>query len=453
LFEGDGLVVTAQLKFDAREKKAEWGRIDMFHEKKYAWVLITALWFFSFFGSIGRFVQSYYQDDISQYLNVGRAFLGLTWSVNILISAVCAPIGGLLVDKYGYKKVMLWTGITGNIAIFVVLFANTSLGYFIGFGIISGLGGMNASSIYVLVSNWFTKHRAKALMIASSASSLGLAILTPIFVYYQDWLNWMKLYWILLVIGWGSVFFITFFVRSNNYDNETNAESSQTDKAPITKEKNFFENARNGFPNFVRYCKNPVIVVVMISLFTCGFNMGTVERHLIAIQQVSHVHEAIFASSLSLLGLLELVGGLFFSFLIDRINRLLALSILFLIRVIAFALLMMHFEWSPILFSLMFGASYLGAIPGGILVATEALKTSGKSMGLQTGVLILVHHLGGVFSGYLGGVNYDLFGNYQLLIVLDIGLTVFSAIAYYHIYRSTMKQQNAVRHSSYNLPF
>jgi hypothetical protein len=92
---------------------------------------------------------------------------------------------------------------------------------------------------------------------------------------------------------------------------------------------------------------------------------------------------------------------------------------------------------------LIFGASYLGAIPGGILVATEALKSSSQSIGLQTGVFILIHHLGGVFSGYLGGLNYDLFGNYQLLIAADIGLTVFSAIAYYSIYRSAGKQQHA----------
>ncbi|NOU96687.1 MFS transporter [Paenibacillus sp. LMG 31456] len=414
--------------------------ITLLKEKNYAWLLLSLLWFFSFFGSIGRFVQSYYQNDISQYLGVGRAFLGLTWSVNLLITALCAPIGGLLVDKYGYKKVMLLTGIIGNIAIVTVLFSNTSVGYFIGFGILSGLSGINASSIYVLVSNWFKHHRAKALMIASSAGSLGLAVLTPLFVYFQDWLDWMKLYWILLVIGCGSILFILFFVRTNDSDDEANEAPSSSSES-LKKERKLLDNARNWLPNFIGYCKNPTLVVVMIALFTCGFNMGTVERHLVAIQQVSHVHEAVFATSLSLLGLLELVGGLFFSFLLDRMNRLLALAILYGVRVMAFAILMMHFDLAPILFSLMFGASYLGAIPGGILVATEALKSSSKSIGLQTGVLLLVHHLGGVFSGYFGGINYDLFKNYQLLIGVDIGLTVFSAAAYYYIYRSTAKQK------------
>jgi predicted MFS family arabinose efflux permease len=151
----------------------------------------------------------------------------------------------------------------------------------------------------------------------------------------------------------------------------------------------------------------------------------------------------VFASSLSLLGLLELIGGVFFAFLIDRINRLLALSILFTVRIIAFSILMIQFDWSPIIFSFMFGASYLGAIPGGILVATEALKSSSKSIGLQTGVLLLVHHMGGAFSGYLGGLNYDISNNYQFLIAVDIVLTAFSATAYFIVYRSSRRQKNA----------
>jgi MFS family permease len=242
----------------------------LFNEKKYAWLLISSLWFFSFFGSIGRFVQSYYQNDISEYLDVGRGFLGFTWSINLLISALCAPVGGILVDKYGYKKVMLGSAVIANIAILTVLFANTSFGYFIGFGILSGLGGLNVSSIYVLVTNWFKKHRAKALMIASSAGSLGLAVLTPIFVYFQEWLNWMKLYWILLIIGWGFILFILFFVRKNEQEDEISKESNIA--PPVKKENKIFENAKNWFPNIVTYCKNPVIVIVMISLFTCGFN-------------------------------------------------------------------------------------------------------------------------------------------------------------------------------------
>lgn len=249
----------------------------------------------------------------------------------------------------------------------------------------------------------------------------------------------MKLYWMLFIIGWGSILFILFFVRTNRVEHGTEAELHP--EPPISKELKLLENAKKWFPNFIQYCKNPTLVIVMIALFTCGFNMGTVERHFIAIQQVAHVHETVFASSLSLLGLLEIAGGLFFSFLIDRINRLLALAILYFTRIIAFGFLLMHFELSPILFALLFGASYLGAIPGGILVATEAMRTSNKTIGLQAGVLILVHHIGGVFSGYLGGVNYDLFNNYDLLIAIDIGLTVFSAAAYYTMYRANRVRQ------------
>jgi predicted MFS family arabinose efflux permease len=154
-----------------------------------------------------------------------------------------------------------------------------------------------------------------------------------------------------------------------------------------------------------------------------------------AIQQQAHVHDMMFTSSLSLLGVLELLGGLTFSFLLDRMRRALALSVLYAIRVVAFTLLMIHFHASPILFSVIFGASYLGAVPGGILVANEELKSSQHSIGLQTGILILIHQLGGVAAAIGGGLNFDIFHNYQLLIGINIAMSLISALGYYSVYR------------------
>jgi hypothetical protein len=54
----------------------------------------------------------------------------------------------------------------------------------------------------------------------------------------------------------------------------------------------------------------------------------------------------------------------------------------------------------------------LGAITGGILLAGESLKT--KAIGLQAGILLFFHQLGGVVAATAGGLNYDLLHNCQL---------------------------------------
>ncbi|MDB5052644.1 MAG: major facilitator superfamily 1 [Bacilli bacterium] len=391
-----------------------------FKERKYAWFLLAFLWVFGFIGSLGRYVFAYYQPQITDILHVGRTFLGFSFSTSVFISAFSAPFGGWLTDKFGYKKVMIFSSILGVISTSIILTFPNPTGYFIGFGLISGLVGIGASTSYVLVANWFKYHRALALMIVSSAGSLGLAVLTPVFVSNKSWLNWIVAYRFIFIIGCAFIVLSMLIIRLNK-----NADQKEL---PHT-----VGNPKKKIKIDLSYFKNPTLLVVMLALFTCGFSMGTVETHLMAIHQTAHVNDAMFSSALSTLGLLEVVGGVLFSLLLDRTSKVLALSTLYFIRVAAFIFLFFHFEWSPILFSLLFGASYLGAIPGGILVAGEALKNK-KSMGLQTGLLILIHQIGGSISAISGGMDFDLFHNYQLLIFVNLMLSLAAAAGYFSIF-------------------
>ncbi|MWC31309.1 MFS transporter [Paenibacillus sp. MMS18-CY102] len=401
-----------------------------FKEPRYAWFILLFFWIFGFVGSIGRFVLAYYQSDITETLNMGRSFLGVTWSVSILIGALSAPLGGWLVDRYGYKLVIIFSSLLGTLSSTIILLATNPIGYFLGFGICSGLAGIGATTGYVIISDWFNHHRAKALMILGSAGSLGLAILTPVFVSNKSWLNWTGAYWILFVIGVVFIPLTLLFVRERKQTAEETEAQADAARKDETVQAGFADKMRILFG----YLNNRVIMAVALSLFTCGFGMGTVEMHLMAIHQHAHVNVALFTASLSLLGVLELAGGFVFSYLMDRLNRAAALSALFIMRVAAFVILFMHWDATPLLFSLIFGASYLGAIPGGILLASESLKSNQK-FGLQSGVLLMVHQLGGVLAGIAGGANYDLLHNYQLLIGINVALSTITAIAYFLIYR------------------
>jgi MFS family permease len=397
----------------------------MFKENKVAWRILGYLWVLGFVGAISRFVMAYYQQDITHTLEVNRTFISLTWSINIAIAAICSPLGGWLTDQYGPKRIMVLNSIFGVLSMVTVLIFPNPVGFIIGLGVLSGLSGIGATTGYVLITKWFTHHRAKALMIMTSANSLGLAVLTPIFVSNDDWLDWMTAFSFTLWIGIMSIPLTLLFIKDRS-DGETSTDKSFPAKDRLKPKWNL--------SLYRAYVHNPTTIVVMIALFTCGFSMGTVEMHLMAIHQHAHVGQAVFTSSLSLLGLLELTGGLFFAFLLDRMSRTLALSCLYAMRVVAFIALFLHFEVSPILFSVIFGASFLGAIPGGMLVAGEALKEQQTSIGLQVGTLLVFHQVGTVLAALSGGVLYDITNSYQLLIGINILLSVVSAYGYYWVY-------------------
>lgn len=411
-----------------------------FKEPKYAWFIVSFLWLFGFLGSIGRIIVQYYQGSITEELDITRGFLGYAWSASILIGSLCAPFGGWLTDKFGYKATMVVGSVLGVIsATFILVFQNP-IGYFIGFGILGGLAGIGASTSYVIVTQWFRHHRAKALMIISSSSSIGLAILTPVFVRNESWLTWMTAYKISITVGIFFIILTLFIIKdSKSKDKETIEASVQgehqstKDEALYPPHSSYQSKLKKSMKAFSSYLRNPTLIVVIFALFTCGFSMGTVEMHLMAIQQTAHVSHNMFIASLSILGVLEIVGGFVFAVLLDKMPRAIALSCLYLIRTVAFTVLFTPIYLSPVLFTLIFGATYLGAIPGGILLAGESLKT--KSIGLQTGILLFFHQFGGVASAITGGLNYDIFHNYQILIAINITLSLLSSMGYLLVYK------------------
>ncbi|MBB3114042.1 MFS family permease [Paenibacillus phyllosphaerae] len=412
-----------------------------FKEEKYAWFIVSFLWIFGFLGSLGRIIVQYYQGPITDDLETSRAFLGYAWSASIFIGSLCAPFGGWLTDRFGYKTTMIAGSLLGVLSGAVIVLYPSPVGYMFGFGVLGGLAGIGTTTSYVMVNQWFKHHKAKALMIIGSSSSIGLALLTPLLVSNDSVITWTVAYRISIAVG---VFFtlLTYFIikekKQQHSDPEvqtgTEAESEAEAAQPIIRKSKWTANR-----DFLITLRSPVIIVVIFALFTCGFSMGTVEMHLMAIQQTAHVSHAMFIASLSILGVLELVGGFVFAALLDRMPRAVALSCLYLIRTVAFILLFSHFYWSPVLFTLIFGATYLGAIPGGILLASESLST--KSVGLQAGILLFFHQLGGVFASVAGGLNYDWFQNYQLLIGVNIALSLVSGIGYYGVHRMLARKK------------
>jgi MFS family permease len=107
-----------------------------FGERKYAWGLLGLLWMIGCIGALSRFVMAYYQSGIAEDFGVGRSFISVSWSVNLLIAALSAPIGGWLVDKYGAKLILIISVVIGAAgSLFIYLFPNP-VGFFIDYGIL-----------------------------------------------------------------------------------------------------------------------------------------------------------------------------------------------------------------------------------------------------------------------------------------------------------------------------
>jgi len=269
-----------------------------------------------------------------------------------------------------------------------------------------------------LMLEWFRHHRAKAMSLLASASSVGLAIITPIFVSI-GWLTWKDAFMASFALG----IFVTLPVIWLGIKSLQQTEKPQSDH-PIEVEGP--DTPLTVTPSSKKFIHLPVFIVVAIALFTCGVNMGSVEMNLVAIHQLADVPPSMIALSMSILGIMEITGALICGYFLDRYNKLMLMSILYGIRIMGFAFLFMHWGSSPIVFAIAFGITYLSAVPGGILVINEFASGKGK----HAGTLLFFHQAGGIMGALIGGFSFDYFRNYQNLILVDIMICILVTLGY-----------------------
>lgn len=399
-------------------------------ERKYAWGLLSILWIIGCIGALSRFVMAYYQVTIADDFDVGRSYISIAWSTNLLIAAIAAPIGGWLVDKFGAKLILIISVIIGAIGSLLVYLFPNPVTFFLAFGLLSGLIGLGATTSFTLVIHWFKLRRGMALTILQSASPLGLAIITPLFVQAEG-LTWNIAFLLSALLSFCLVVPLTTFFMRNGASDKPNSEEA----TPVV-ERTRWQNLRHQLSTAVA---TPVMPIIILSLFACGFHMGTVEMNMVAIHQHAHVSPSQIALAVSLLGLMEVLGSFIFGYMLDRISRSLALALLYGIRSIGFVFLFLHLDATPIVFSILFGAAYNTTVPGSLLLAQETTKGSAT----QTGFLLLFHQGGGVIAALLAGVLFDILGNYQLHIGLDAGLGVLTALGFcwvhFHLRRKKIR--------------
>jgi MFS family permease len=409
-----------------------------FGEKRQAWGLLAILWLIGCISALSRFVMAYYQATIAEDFGVGRSFLSGAWSANLLIAALAAPVGGWLVDKHGAKLILIISVVIGAIGSLLVYLFPNPVSFFLAFGLLSGLVGLGATTSFTLVVHWFHVRRGMALTILNSASPLGLAIITPIFIRIEG-LTWDIAFLVSAVLSVAIVVPITAaFMHNSPSDRQMESAAPTTSPAAdlVSPSRTRWQSLKH---QFALAASTPVMPVIILALFACGFHMGTVEMNMVAIHQHSHVSPSEIALAVSLLGMMEVLGSFFFGYLLDKIPRPLALALLYGIRTIGFGFLFLHYDATPVLFSILFGAAYNTTVPGSLLLAQE---TTGGSA-TQTGFLLLFHQGGGVIAALLAGILFDMMGNYQLHIGIDAAFGLLTAVGFIfvHFYLRKRRQQ------------
>ena len=397
----------------------------------YGWYILASSFVILFFNSGARFSFGVMFKPMITEFGWSRSSISLAFFLNMTLYALSLTIVGRFYDRYGPKWVIVISTIFLSAGYTLISLIDSLWQFFVYYGILAaiGLGGTSAPFIAAMMSKWFEKWRGLAISLALSGNSLGHFALVPLFTILVLRYGWRTSYFyiglIMLVVNIALVLLVIkgdpddLGQRPYGYGDrgKTNGEEAQISSGGNLQDLSLGEAMRTRSFWFF-----------LIAMFICGTGDFLVVTHLIPFVTDYGISPTTAGNMLAWYGLMSLAGIMVAGPVSDLIGNKIPIALTFLLRVLAFLLILKYQSLASFyIFALTFGFTHLITAP---LTATLVGRLYGFShVGLISGFITTVHHSGGGFWAYIGGLIFDQTGSYRLAFILSaiMALVAFSS--------------------------
>ena len=396
----------------------------------YGWYIMAACFFLLFFQAGARFSFGIIFKPMIAQFGWDRAAISLAYFLNMIFFALMLSVAGRLYDRYGPRWVIIVSTLfisTGYCGISII---DSLWEFYFYYGILAaiGTGGASIPLIAAMMSKWFKKNRGFVISLALSGNCIGQFVLVPLFSNVVSKYGWRTSYLVIgLIILVVNSAIVLLVIKGEPQDTHLKSschkEPPDTDMAigPNVSQKDAGDLS---LKESMRTSSFWLFVAVM---FVCGSGDFLVATHLVPMVTDFSIAPAVAADMLAWFGLLSMGGMLVAGPLSDRIGNKIPLALTFTLRLALF-LLVLQFQnmVSFSVFSALFGFTFLITAP---LTTTLVGKLYGFShVGLISGFITMIHHLGGGAWAYLGGVIFDATGSYYWSFVISAIMAGVAAV-------------------------
>ena len=364
--------------------------------------------------------------DFNTDLDISISHFGFVMGLQLLLWGVFSPLFGVLTDKYG-GAVAIFIGFAFYL-IGVLLFYsgyNTG-GYFtLTIGVMIGIGlGSTAIGIPVSVvaKHFPASNRTIATGIVTCAGSFGYFV-SPLLVRYSlvetGWEN--TLLYFSLLLGLGLV--VALFVSTPKIPVGVNQDNNQTASEAL---KEAFANKS--------------FIYLTLGFFVCGWHIALVATHIPTYMADKGLPDWTPAMVLALIGVFNMAGTITSGYLATRYSKKKILSAIYLLRGVS----IIYFIFLPpsifnsVVFGVTFGFLWLSTVPPTNGIVAHIFGT--KYVGLLYGIVFVSHQIGSFLGAYLGGVFYELNGNFDYAWYGSIALSIFAGLIHLPIVEKAIER-------------
>ena len=365
-----------------------------------------------------------FQIPIAEEFMWARSEFSMAIAIQNLAWGIGTPIFSAFAEKFGDRKAITLGLILYAIGVFISSTASSPeahqfLNVLIGFGIAgSGFGPILA----VVGRTAAPEKRSLALGITTAAGSAGQVVGPPFAAGLLNIMPWSSVFVVFAVISILTIVLVPLLKHN-----------------PRSSKKEVEENLSNALKDAL---KDPTYIMLFLGFFSCGFQLAFITAHFPAfiaeasspiiqgslISIVCNSVASLGALSIALIGLFNIVGSIAAGAMGKYFTKKYLLSLIYTGRTIA-AILFIMLPITPtsvVVFSIVMGSLWLATVPltSGIIGYIYGLKF----MGTLYGVVFLSHQIGSFVGVWLGGLFYDIYGSYDIVWWVGIGVGAFSAI-------------------------
>ena len=345
------------------------------------------------------------------------ATISFAASLRGLEMGILAPLVGVLVDRFGSRKLILCGTITVGCGLILFSLTQTLFIFYLSFFLLAfGAGGCTSVVTMTAVARWFDKNLGKALGVMTSGfGASGLFI--PLIVWLIDVYHWRTALIILGVGMWAMGVPLSFVIRNKPEHHRYSADET-------------FENGQ--IPHHdVRHSK--VEMRFKEAIKTKAFlllNLVETIRIMIAAAVITHIMP--YLSSLGLsrptagwvaaaIPLFSIIGRFGFGWLCDVFNKRYTMAITYGLM----GLGMLAFCYAQerlllFLFLILFSPGFGGSNVARASILSEYFKRD--SFGKMLGIVMGSASMGGIIGPTLAGWVFDLSGSYHFVWLAFCGL-------------------------------
>jgi MFS family permease len=347
----------------------------------------------------------------------GRDTFGFAIAIQNLLWGVGQPFAGAVADRFGAFRVLCVGALLYALGLVVMAYATTPGVLHIGAGVLIGFGLSGCS--FNLVLGAFgkilpEKWRPMAFGAGTAAGSFGQFLFPPIGNVLIESFGWQQA----LLVFAASVLIVMPLALA--LATRPTGDSAQAGPA-VLPNQSIAQALSEAF-------KHRSFVLLVLGFFTCGFQLAFITVHLPAYLKDAGLSAAVGGWTLAVIGLANAVGSLGSGWLSTRMSKRWLLAWIYLGRSVAIAafILVPATPVTSILFGISIGLLWLSTVPPTSSLVMLMFGT--RYMAMLYGFAFFSHQVGGFLGVWLGGLLYEMNGNYSMVWWLSVLLGLASAL-------------------------